>query len=167
MRLRIIGCPEKKDFQPFVRRAAEFYANELISKKMLDNIFVKIKFNKKLDVYGYASVEECNDSGKPREFLIEVNPLIGARDILKTIAHEMVHIKQYAYCETNEAMTHWKGTRINSDDIDYWDHPWEIEAHGREDGLFTKFANKECLWEVFKMSNPNDPIKQEPLGWRT
>ena len=26
---------------------------------------------------------------------------------------------------------------------DYWDQPWEIEAHGREIGLFIRWAEKE------------------------
>jgi hypothetical protein len=72
MQLSIVGCPDKKRFRPFVKRAAQFYAKELLSEKMLDNIFVRVKFNKALDAYGYASVEDYNDSGKPREFEIKL-----------------------------------------------------------------------------------------------
>ena len=166
MKLSIVGCPDKKLFRPFVKRAAIFYAEELITPKMLENMYLQVKFNKKLDVYGYASVEEYNNSGKPREFLIELHPGIGAVDILKTLAHEMTHIKQYVYGETNETLTRWKGMKV-SDDLDYWIQPWEIEAHGREAGLFTKFAIKECLWEIFKgVQNPETPIVSEPLGWQ-
>jgi hypothetical protein len=49
MQLSIVGCPDKKRFRPFVKRAAQFYAKELLSEKMLDNIFVRVKFNKDLD----------------------------------------------------------------------------------------------------------------------
>ena len=31
------------------------------------------------------------------------------------------------------------------DGIDYWDEPWEIEAHGRETGLFVRWAEKHKL----------------------
>ena len=166
MRLSIVGCPDKQNFRPFVKKAAMFYAENLMSQKMLDNIFIKIKFNKKLDVFGYANVEEVNDSGKPREFLIELHPGIGAAEILKTLAHEMVHVKQYVYKETNEALTRWKGTRVG-EEVDYYDQPWEIEAHGTEIGLFAKFVIKEHLWEIFKgIHNPNRKIISEPLGWK-
>ena len=166
MKLSIIGCPDKERFRPYVRRAALYYAEKLMTKKMLENIYLKIKFCQKLDVYGYASVEDYNDSNKPREFLVELNPHIGARDILETLAHEMVHVKQYVYGETNEAMTRWRGKKVNSN-IDYWDEPWEVEANGMAVGLFTRFVIKEKLHDVFaNISNPDSPIVPEPLGWR-
>ena len=56
MQLSIVGCPDKKRFRPFVKRAAIFYASELLSPKMLENIYVRIKFSKNLDAMGYASV---------------------------------------------------------------------------------------------------------------
>lgn len=166
MRLRIVKCPDKKLFRPYVKRAAIFYAEELMSKSMLENIHLQIKFDPKLDVCGYASVEEYNFCGKPRQFLIEINPHIGAREILDTLAHEMVHVKQYAYMETNENLTRWKGEKI-SENLDYYIQPWEIEAYGMAVGLFTKFAVKEKLWEVFKgIYDPNKPIKKVSIGWK-
>jgi hypothetical protein len=88
-------------------------------------------------------------------------------EMATTLAHEMVHVKQYVYGETNEKLTRWKGERVDSDTIDYWVQPWEIEAHGYEAGLFTKFAIKEKLWEVFNgVQNPDSDIIPEPLGWK-
>lgn len=167
MQLSIVGCPDKKLFRPFVRRAALFYASELMSKKVLENVYLRIKFSDKIAAFGYAEIIGYNDSRKAREFEIELHSGIGARNILKTLAHEMTHIKQYVYSETNESLTRWKGLRLNPDNIDYWEQPWEIEAHGMETGLFQKFAIKEKLWEVFKdICNPDDPIEMEPLGWK-
>ena len=37
MQLSIVGCPDKERFRPYVKRAAIFYTNELISKKLLEN----------------------------------------------------------------------------------------------------------------------------------
>lgn len=167
MKLSIIGCPDKKRFRPYVKKAALFFAGELFTPKMMDNLFVKIKFNDKIDAYGYASVEDYNDSGKPRDFLIELYPHLAAYDILKTLAHEMVHVKQYAYSEMNEEGSRWKGNRVDITTIDYWTEPWEIEAHGMEPGLFTKFAIKEKLWNVFEcVQDPDAAIVPESLGWK-
>jgi hypothetical protein len=36
-----------------------------------------------------------------------------------------------------------------------------------ESGLFSKFAVKEKLWEVFfGIQNPDAPIEPEKLGWK-
>jgi hypothetical protein len=168
MNLSIVGCPDKERFRPYVKRAVYFYAEELLSSKMLENIYLRVKFDKNIkDCYGYASVEERTDWGKARDFLIEINPKIGARDILKALAHEMVHIKQYAYDETNDNLTRWKGLPMDGDFEDYWRQPWEIEAYGLEAGLFRKFVVKEKLWDVFQgINNPDLPIEEEPIGWR-
>ncbi len=167
MNLRIVGCPEKEKFLPYLKKAVDFYSECLFSKKLCDNIHLKIKFNKTLEFYGNASIEEYNNSRKAREFLIQLNPNIGAAEILKTLAHEMVHVKQFAAGELNDTLTRWKGSKIDSDELDYYSHPWEIEAEGMETGLFTNFVKKEKLWEIFEdIRNPDDKIKKKPLGWK-
>jgi hypothetical protein len=71
----------------------------------------------------------------------------------ETVAHEMVHVKQYArreitdYVHSNGVASkakYWKWKdRMVSDATDYWDLPWEIEANGRECGLFIRWAQQE------------------------
>jgi hypothetical protein len=166
MKLSIIGCPDKERFRPFVKRAVKFYAENLMSEKMLENIYIQVIFDKTLDVHGYAHVSERTDTGKARMFQIQVNPHIGSHDIFETLAHEMVHVKQFAYSETNDDLTRWKGTVVPAD-TDYYSEPWEIEAYGMTAGLFTKFAIKEHLWEIFgDINNPSSPIEPEPIKWR-
>ena len=165
MQLSIVGCPDKQQFLPYVKRAAVFYAEELISLKMLENIFIRIKFNKKIDAHGYASVLEFSPSNKPRQFEIEIHPGIGAKEILKTLAHEMVHVKQYVLGDVNIRLTRWKGSKVETPD--YWTEPWEIEAYGMQPGLWVKFAKQEKLWEVFAdVNNPDAPIEEVELGWK-
>ena len=55
MKLSIVGCPDKKLFRPFVKRAALFYAEQLLKPRTLENFVLKIRFDSKLDAYGYAS----------------------------------------------------------------------------------------------------------------
>ena len=167
MNFRIINCPDK-DFKPFVERAAEFYSKELVKNtRIRNNCHVEIRFCPKITEYGYASIEEYNTRKKPRKFLIEINPIIGSRRILETLAHEMVHVKQYIEGETNDELTRWRGKKVNPDKIDYWVQPWEIDAYGREAGLITKFAISERLWEIFKdFSDPLSPIQHRPIAWK-
>ena len=165
MRLSITGCPDKERFRPYVKRAAKFYAKQLLTEKMLENVNIKIKFDMSLDVYGRACITDYNESGKPRYFEIEIHPGIGSHDILETLAHEMVHVKQFVYSETNENLTRWRGTYV-SEDVDYYDQPWEIEAYAMSAGLFTKFVLEEKLWKVFSdIANPDSPIDLQPIKW--
>jgi len=153
-------------FNEYVQRASQFYAEQLFPKQLLRHIVVTVKFNKHLDAFGYTNVEKRNTKGAAREFLIELHPYISGKEILKTLAHEFVHIKQYADGDLNEEQTQWQGEPIDSDAMDYYELPYEIEAHGREIGLFTNFAKKENLWNIFEgVSNPDIPVKPVPIGW--
>lgn len=167
MKVKIRNCPDKY-FKPYVERAVEFFAKELIpNTRIRNNCTAIIRFDGSIKNFGSCGAEGYNTKNEPREFLIEIHPGIGARYILETLAHEMVHVKQLVYHETNDELSVWKGKRVNSDLLDYWHHPWEIEAHGREDGLLTKFAVEECLWEVFDgFRDPSLPIVSRPIKWK-
>ena len=167
MYFRVVNCPDP-DFRPYVERAASFYAKQLIPDGRLRNrCFTKIRFAANIQEQGYCSVESYNTRNQPREFLIEIHPGLGARSILETLAHEMVHVKQFLTGQTDDQLDSWMGKRVNYEETDYWDQPWEIDAHGREAGLLTKFATQEHLWEVFnEFRNPKLPIVSKPIKWK-
>ena len=153
-------------FNEYVQRASQFYAEQLFTKQLLRHIVVSIKFNKHLNAFGYSSIEKRNTKGAAREFLIELHPYISGVEILKTLAHEFVHIKQYVEGDLNDSQTEWQGEAIDSDSMDYYSLPWEVEAFGLEVGLFTNFAKKEVLWNVFEgVRNPDAVVEAEPIGW--
>ena len=56
----------------------------------------------------------------------------------------MVHIKQWAKGEMYEyvksPMVRFHKTKFELDDTNYWEYPWEIEAFGRQLGLFIMFC---------------------------
>ena len=58
MKLSIIGCPDRKNFGPYVKKASRFFAGNLMSQKMLENIFVRIRFVEGMNIFGSAMVEE-------------------------------------------------------------------------------------------------------------
>jgi hypothetical protein len=166
MQIEIINCRDNRLID-YIVRAIEFYGEQLISKRILNNIHIEVNFDDNLEDLGGASIESYNTNKKPRSFLIEINKKLGGKSILSTLAHEMVHIKQFVYCETNEDLSKWKDVHIDSDVIDYYDLPWEIEAYGKEQGLFYKFVVKEKLWDVFEdICVPNTPPEEEPVGWK-
>ena len=168
MKVRILNCPDLR-FKPYLDRATRFYLNLLVTRKRLFKYLkVTIRFTNKINVLGYCSVEKLNSRKHAREFLIEIHSRISASNILRVLAHECVHIKQYINGETNDQLNLWQGQPVNYDETDYWDQPWEIEAHGLEVGTFVKFVIQEKLWEIFDdIRNPNADISPEPFGWKT
>lgn len=166
MKVRVLKSPDRR-FTPFVRKATMFFGQSLMSKRMLDLISITIRFDDSITDYGGASVSGMNDAGKPRQFTIELHPGIGAPDILETLAHEMVHVRQYAQGHLGDGLERWKGCRTKVEEMDYYARPWEAEAMALEEGLLFKFKMAEKLWEVFEgFTEPGQPIRPIPLGWR-
>ena len=61
----------------------------------------------------------------------------------------MVHVKQWAkgemYEYAEQDMVRFNKTKFNMANIDYWDYPWEIEAFGRQLGLFVRFCEDQGI----------------------
>ena len=99
MFLKIVGCPDV-EFKPYLARSAHFFAEKLFSKQLSPNIYVVVKFDNKMADHGSCEVVEYNGRNKPREFLIYIKDGLGAPATFRTLAHELVHVKQYAYGHT-------------------------------------------------------------------
>jgi|TARA_B110000240_G_C13371997_1_gene398607 hypothetical protein len=146
MLLHIKGS--NKATRALVDLASKWYAEKLMGKRLTKNLEININLNrnlaKKFDMEGSAIWED--EGPRPREFTIEIDSSMSIRNILITLAHEMVHIKQWAKDEMYEyyntpKMVRFKGEKMHMDKVDYWDYPWEIEAFGRQLGLFVRFCN--------------------------
>ena len=83
-----------------------------------------------------------NDSGEER-----TEAEVGL-EILKTLGHELVHVKQYAKGELTTDRTgalRYNGVHYYVDTLlDYFELPYEIEAYGREKGLLVGFL---AIWK--------------------
>ena len=126
---------------------AEYCCRMLMPKMRTLEIEIKVKDFGKDENYGYAV--PLDDGIHPRYFEVEVNKNVRLRRFLETVAHEMVHVKQYARNELYESSAkkqhRWHGKWLSNRSKhvkDYWDNPWEIEAHGRECGLFIRWAEE-------------------------
>ena len=130
----------------YTKSMADFCIQKLMPKMNNLEIEINIKSFGKDSNYGYCM--PTDDVSFPREFEIEINKTLKLRRLLETVAHEMVHVKQFArgelYESTRLSKHRWQGKWVNKDP-EYWDRPWEIEAHGREVGLFVRWAEQENL----------------------
>lgn len=140
MDLEITGIRTKRE-RVIIEDAMNFYLYKLLPHRIVKTLVVDLAFRKKLDddADGYCMVTGYNTRNRAREFEVEVQNNPSMRYKLMTLAHECVHLKQYALGEIDEKMNTWKGIRIPNS-VDYWDSPWEIEAHGREKGLYIRFC---------------------------
>lgn len=107
--------------------------------------FKTLDITVKLTTKGMGDADGLCCAIDDREFEIEVNPKLRLRRMLETVAHEMVHVKQYARRELHPSKEVWMGKTYNPKKTSYWDLPWEIEAHGREVGLFVRYCEENNL----------------------
>ena len=129
-----------------VEAATWWYADKLMGKRLMSGLEIHINLRKNLidkeDCEGTATWED--ESSRPKEFTIELDVTYSIRDALITLAHEMVHVKQWAKGEMYEylksGLIRFHKTKFDADNINYWDYPWEIEAFGKQLGLFVRFC---------------------------
>lgn len=141
-----------RELRKQLAEACEFYANILMDPRMVRSLRIDINITKSLEVMG-----ECvNEDGTQRSRWFTINLRNKKTDdcIFKTLAHEMVHVKQYAKNELGKEftvtkgggfklLTNWMGEpwKPKSKEDGYFDSPWEIEAYGREVGLYKRWVD--------------------------
>ena len=151
MEINVTGTSGKLVGQ--LKEAAEFYANLLMDPRMVKNLTIDIEISDRSDVDG-----ECVDEDgikNPRWFTIGLKKQ-SAEEMLKTLGHEMVHVKQHAKNELQSGImipargghrmtSRWMGQiwKPKAKEHDYFDSPWEIEAFGREVGLYQRWVNRD------------------------
>lgn len=150
MNITITGLVGKRFQKAQLKKAAEFFASQLMHAKMVKNITLDIEVRDNMDVDG-----ECVDEDgvrNPRWFTIGLKRQ-DINEMIKVLSHEMVHVKQHAKNELQSGImiltrgglrmtSRWKGElwKPKGKEHAYYDAPWEIEAYGREVGLFHKFC---------------------------
>jgi len=115
--------------------------------------YVSIKLHLKHYVFdGVAMIEEDTKITNPRNFKIIIDPYRLEKDdwgrernysewvseLLRTLAHEMVHVKQYIMGELTfkKGQMCWKKQKVDfKSGEDYYFSPHEVEAYGLEKGL--------------------------------
>lgn len=148
MIIKIEGTKEK--LHPLLEEAIEFFSDKLFEKsKILNSLEINLSLeNENSDKSGI--IGDCGfiDSNiRPKEFEINIYAKGKSRnEILLILAHEMVHVKQYAKGELKERHRPYRTLWLDKE-VDltksHWDHEYEIEALGREKGLFIQFLQKK------------------------
>lgn len=144
MLIETIGKPTQVTIS-LIKDAANFYARYLLGNKLNNNIYLTIKFERfKNGCNDYAYCDWMDDNHQAREFIITIDSRLSKKETLLALAHEMVHLKQYAKGEMKDIfrptrMVKWHGNKYLYEEFDYWSSPWEREARSYEMELYVKF----------------------------
>tara|TARA_Y100000593_G_scaffold778_1_gene1533 strand:- start:560 stop:1066 length:507 start_codon:yes stop_codon:yes gene_type:complete len=140
----------------------EYSMTKLIpSKRLRKNLEINVHMRTHAES-GEAMIDEFANPKKPRSFRVildrskmehndsgeERTDAEVAIEILKTLGHELVHVKQYAMGELTTdryGALRYNGVHYNVETLlDYFDLPYEIEAYGKEKGLLVGFLS---IWK--------------------
>ncbi len=152
MRITITGVP-KKISTKLIREAIRYFAKLLMTERLYKTLNINIKFVKnpggsKLGIMtgDWAIMDydsNLQTTWAPKDFRVEIASTINKQKLLEVLAHEMVHVKQYARKEMDYTChaekKRWLGKIFDISGVDYWDYPWEIEAFGKEIGMVSRF----------------------------
>lgn len=152
-----------QDTADTIDEALRFFASKLLPEGIIEDLKINVDFNPAQHQYAVVYPED-DDNGLCDLSTYRLILKNKKKRLIESLAHEMVHIKQYAlgelqyYTEVEYSDTlkdinmnnnishsfHWMGEEWlpEEDDDEEFDSPWEIEAYGREYGLMAKW-NKE------------------------
>lgn len=143
--------------------AVRFFLSRLLPEDKISTLSLDIDFNSKQSELGILVPEDeliddelDEPSPYPRNFFLTLR--YKKKDLIETLAHECVHIKQFvmgeldrSYCLRKqgdnivmETETWWLGQKWEpreGEDPSY-DSPYEQEAYGREVGLTHQYRRK-------------------------
>lgn len=144
---RINLAKEKGISREALLEAINFFLDQLVSKRMKNSLTLFIKFHDTM--HGYGDCIYLDDTLRPKEFEINIklNSTVNYKNLMQSIAHELVHVKQWCTGEMRDyskatliGQVSWRKEKYDLSKLDYWFLPWEIEAHGMEVSLYQHFC---------------------------
>lgn len=128
----------KKLKQTDIFKAIDWVMLEL---ELPDHIDISIEFKHLSNGEHAAVINEDYDSDEDDAwvFNIEVSKHLEKEDVVRSIFHEMIHIKQMSQGRFKcvNGCYYWLGKKVP--ELNYMDRPWEVEAFEYEEKLLDKY----------------------------
>ena len=135
MNVNVIG-PQGGIVQPDLHAnivlAVRNFAKQLGISRLKNKILVRVHQKVFMNDDGTQALCESIDQ---RNFVIDVCMY---SNWVVNLAHEMVHVKQFARGELDSGLSSWKSNKYCAN-IEYWDQPWEKEARRLQFKLAEEF----------------------------
>lgn len=142
----------QKETLELTRDFGDYIENYFFTPKMKSSLETTIIFRENYfkETGNYADCIWEDVHMRPKEFTINFEPKQKLSVFLNTFAHEMVHVKQWAKGEMyvhqrDISITSFNKKLIDTNKVNYWDQPWEIEAYGRSIGLVVQWAQERKI----------------------
>jgi hypothetical protein len=144
----------KKLERDFLDSALRFYLNLLIPNIVNLDIEVVLKKTLSKKEAAAAFIYAIGGRSPYKDFLIELDSNMSFGAMLQSLAHESVHLAQYASGQLKPTsdinVQLWLGKKVKLDSLAYWDLPWEIDAAGREKGMFVRWLEHEGIMDKYE-----------------
>ena len=141
MDVRVTGGTK---FQKEVAHKLIYWTVKQLGLSRMSSLDVHIILKKLRGVDGECSMED----DARRTFIIEAHKTLSLRQLIMTLIHEMVHVKQFARNEINDCIVNgryrWKSKTLPKS-INYDDMPWEKEATRLQKKLTDEFWREDQL----------------------
>jgi len=152
-----------------VKNYSKFVLNKFVSRSIQNKSIIKIHIVHPNDLENYADADDLKKfsawvtyegiQNDKKVFKVIVNQcqvnrkakktLVRLRKLLIDLGHELVHVKQYLNNEMFDYVAggvRYKGSFFDhsykNDEEAYYNSPWELEAYGRELGLYKMFKTQ-------------------------
>jgi hypothetical protein len=128
------------------RYLLEFYGKILLGVRLAKNVYIEFRYKRFTDGSFGESYAIDDRYGLPREFAINVDPDYDREIQMRSIAHEMEHVRQYARGELKHTWWNhfnWMGMPYRLTLENYPFTPWEKQA-SRSEGYLLRFYDKHC-----------------------
>jgi hypothetical protein len=145
VRIRIRGTSQSIDNRT-VCKALRYFAKTLkMTPALVETLSITVTFG---HTRGFkAEVGWKDRAERPKKFDIKIRDSMGLEATLSALAHEFVHVKQFATGQLRDYITdpefcRWENEAYHvsgEEDETYWFAPWEVEAYGKERGLYKLF----------------------------
>ena len=149
LRTKLLDIHDGESKKSLAERSAFFFKNVLFSERprLARNVHVTVRVKKDLGAMGYCDYDEYGRS--PRDFRIAIHAMCERPDVVETVAHEMVHVWQFAtdrLVDLANGDSKYDGHKYCRSDMTYGEYPWEVEAYALEEELVRLWI-KHCTEE--------------------
>ena len=116
--------------------AASWFLNKFLPRH---KIYVEIVHRglRREGVYGWCDV--IGETYRPREFLIELNSHMDEELYIKTLFHELTHLRQWVVGSLRQKRGKMYYGKECMEDYEYWYQGHEIEAREQEEILYLEY----------------------------
>jgi len=127
----------------------QYYLAKQVTNFCINKLCPRLKNKLDITIEGYwcgdfGCCEDIDtDSKLPREFIISIRKDLTEKEFITTLCHEMVHVQQLAqgkWKPLSNGQHRWYKSYY-SNDINYYEQPWEIDAYDKEEQLANEFIS--------------------------